>query len=143
MTSPFPHLFAPLEIRSLRLRNRINLAPMVTNYATNRGDVTDRLLAYYAARAHGGAGLITVEATVVSPNGRSFHHNLCVYDDAYVPGLRALAGAVHEGGAKISVELYHAGRRTSAAVARSQPVGPSAVPPKGGEVPREHSLAEI
>ncbi|MHB1005367.1 MAG: FAD-dependent oxidoreductase [Chloroflexota bacterium] len=139
----FPHLFQPLDLRGLRLRNRINMAPMVTNYGTSRGEVTDRLIAYYAARAHGGAGLITLEATVVSPNGRSFTHNVCIYDDAFVPGLTALAEAVHAGGAKLATELYHAGRRTSTAVARSQPVGPSAVPPKGGETPRELSRAEI
>ena len=55
-------LFSPLEIRGMKLRNRINMAPMVTNYATIRGEVTDRLITYYATRSHGGAGLITVEA---------------------------------------------------------------------------------
>ncbi len=136
-------LFTPLELRGMTLRNRINMAPMVTNYATSRGEVTERLIAYYAARARGGAGLITVEATAVSPNGRSFVNNLCVYDDLHVPGLRALAAAVHAGGAKISLELYHAGRRSATAIIRSQPVGPSAVPAKGSEVPRELTLAEI
>ena len=136
-------LFSPLEIRGMRLRNRINMAPMVTNYATIRGEVTDRLITYYAARSHGGAGLITVEATVVSANGRSFTHNLCIYDDSHIPGLRRLTDAVHEGGAKITVEIYHAGRRTNSAIARSHPVAPSAVPAKGGEVPWELSIGDI
>ena len=143
MATELKLLFAPLALRGMRLRNRINMAPMVTNYATSRGEATDRLIAYYATRARGGAGLITVEATVVSPNGRSFTHNLCIYDDLYVPGLRSLVDAVHAEGARIAIELYHAGRRTSAAIARSQPVGPSAVPPRGGEVPRELTLSEI
>ncbi len=143
MSEKYPHLFSPLRINGMELRNRINFAPMVSNYATSRGEVTDRLIAYYAARAHGGAGLISVEATVVSANGRSFHHNLCIYDDLYIPGLKRLTEAVHAGGAKVTTEIYHAGRRTSAAVARSQPVAPSALPPKGGETPRELTLAEI
>lgn len=143
MTTPLTHLFTPLTINSLRLRNRINMAPMVTNYATARGEITDRAIAYYAARAHGGAGLITLEATVVSPEGRSFTHNICLHDDLYVPGLRRLADAVHAGGGAISVELYHAGRRTTAAIARYHPVGPSPIPAKGGEVPWELSEADI
>ncbi len=136
-------LFSPLEIRGMKLRNRINMAPMVTNYATIRGEVTDRLIGYYATRSHGGAGLITVEATVVSASGRSFTHNLCIYDDYHTAGLRRLTDAVHEGGAKITVEIYHAGRRTTSAIARSHPVAPSAIPAKGGEVPWELSIGDI
>lgn len=143
MPSEFKRLFTPLDIRGMRLRNRINMAPMVTNYATVQGHATDRLIEYYAARSRGGAGMITVEATVVSHDGRSFVHNLCIYDDAFIPGLRRLTDAVHEGGAKITTELYHAGRRTSALVARTQPIGPSGVPARGGEVPREMTRADI
>lgn len=137
-------LFQPLTIGTLQLRNRLVMPPMVTNYATEDGQVTTRLIDYLVARARGGVGLIVVEASYVRPDGRGFVNQLGVHRDDLVAGLKQLVEAVHGAGAKAAIQLYHAGRQTTSAVAGVQPVAPSPLPdPATKQLPRELSLAEI
>lgn len=140
---PFPRLFEPLDIRGMRLKNRLVMAPMDTNYAAVGGQVNDRLIDYYAARARGGVGMITVEATAVIPEGRGWEHNLGIWDDRMVPGLRRLAAAIQAGGARAAIEIFHAGRRAIGAIIGAQPVAPSPLRARNSEVPRELSMEEI
>lgn len=138
------HLFQPIKIRNLEIKNRVMMAPMVTSYAAEDGAVTQRLIDYLVARAWGGVGLIEVEAAYVRPDGRGFYNELGIYKDELIPGLRELTELVHEGKAKISIQLFHAGRQTSAAVAGVQPIAPSPLPdPSSGELPRELPVEEI
>ena len=65
-------LFEPGQIGTMEVRNRIVCPPMVRNWATTDGLVTDRLINNYAAIARGGVGMIVVEASYTHPNGRSF-----------------------------------------------------------------------
>ncbi len=137
-------LFQPIKIRGMDVKNRIVMAPMVTDYATADGAVTQRLIDYHVARAWGGVGLIEVEASYVRPDGRGFYNELGIHKDELIPGLRELATLVHEGHAKIAIQLFHAGRQTSSAVTGTQPVAPSPLAdPVTKEIPRELSLAEI
>ncbi len=137
-------LFQPFRIRGMELKNRIVMAPMVTNYATQDGAVTQRLIDYLVARAWGGVGLITAEATYVRADGRGFSYQLGIHRDDLVPGLRQLTQLVHEGHAKISVQLFHAGRQTGRRITGMQPVAPSPLAdPSSGELPRELSVQEI
>lgn len=119
------------------------MAPMATMYAAFGGQVTPRLLSYYAARARGGVGLVTVEAAAVSPEGKGWDNNLCIYEDKFLPGLAQLAEAIKQGGAKAAIEIFHAGRRAHSKVIGQQPVAPSPIPCTNGEVPKELNLAEI
>lgn len=143
MDHQFKLLFTPIKIGTMELKNRLVMPPMVTNYATIGGAVTDRLITHYATRATGGVGLIDVEATAIDPRGKLSSYNLCLHDDAMIPGLRGLAEAIHQGGAKAAIEIAHAGRQTSKAIVGVQPVAPSAIPYGGGEVPRELGVGEI
>ena len=94
-------LFEPLSIGEMRLRNRIVMAPVVTNLASSDGRVTEQVLAFYEERAKGGAGLIIVEATCVdSPIGRGSRNQLIIDDDSFIPGLSNLAGVIKKQGAK-------------------------------------------
>lgn len=136
-------LFAPGTIGTMSVRNRIHMPPMGTNYATWTGAVTDRLIAYHAERARGGVGLITVEYSYVHPTGRISYYALGVHDDALIPGLRRLTSAIHAEGAKVSIQIAHAGRRGKSAITGVQPMAPSPIPCIGGEVPRELSPAEM
>ena len=97
----------PARMGRLELRNRIVFPAMVTNYCSTRGEVTDRLVAYHQERAKGGAGLLITEATYISPDGKSFPHQLGIDDDGLLPGLRRLVESVHAAGFD-AVEL-HAG----------------------------------
>ncbi len=142
-STPFPLLFSPIAIKRLVLKNRVVMPPMCTSFATIGGAVTDRLIGYYSARARGGAGLINVEFTYVHPAGKVFEHMLGIYEDRLVPGLRRLTDSVRREGAKIFIQISHAGRRAHSDVIGCWPVAPSPIPRLNGETPRELSLPEV
>ncbi len=138
------HLFQPITIRGMELKNRVMMAPMVTNYANEDGSVSQRLIDYHVARAWGGVGLIDVEAAYVREDGRGFSHQVGIHRDELIPGLRQLTNLVHEGKAKICLQIFHAGRQTSSLVTGSQPVAPSPLAePSTGVLPRELTIKEI
>jgi len=144
MQQQYPAVFSPLTIKNLTLKNRIVLPPMATWYATSFGEVTERLISYQRERAAGGVGLNIVEFTVVEPHGKLDTHMLGAYDDVQVPGLRALAQAVHEAGGKIALQLSHAGRRARSANNGGQrPWAPSPIAELGGEIPIEITASQI
>lgn len=140
----FSHLMASGKIGCLELRNRIIMPPMGTNYADANGFVSERLTRYYQCRAEGGAGLIIVEVAAVAPEGRAISNQVGIWADKFIPGLRHLASAVKEYGARVAIQLHHAGRQTTSRICGSQPVAPSGLPcPVCQETPRELSTGEI
>ncbi|MDI3500957.1 MAG: hypothetical protein PWP22_728 [Thermoanaerobacter sp.] len=140
----FEKLLEPIQIGPMKLRNRIVMPPMVTNYAAADGAVTERFKAYHQARAKGGVGLIIVEATYVHPSGKGFQNQVGIYKDELISGLRELTETVHKYGAKIAVQLYHAGRQTTSKVTGMKVVAPSPIPcPVKQEMPKELSVDEI
>lgn len=136
-------LFAPFSVGPLRLRNRIVMSPMLTCYATRSGEVTDRMCAYYAERARGDVGLVAVEYATVVPRSNNYLHHLGAGDDRFIPGLRRLVRAVHEGGAPVALQLGRAGRRASARISGVQAVAPSALAGLGSDMLCELSVPEI
>ena len=106
----FERLFQPLQLGGLTLPNRVVMTPVKLGYATKRGEVTDRHIAFYVRRAEGGAGLIITEPMVIWPNGREIPTQLGIYDDGLLPGLRRLTDAVHAAGGRIFAHINHAGR---------------------------------
>jgi 2,4-dienoyl-CoA reductase-like NADH-dependent reductase (Old Yellow Enzyme family) len=102
----FNALFQPISIGSMRVKNRLVMAPMVTNYCEHDGAVTDRFKAYFRARAKGGVGFIIAEATYVHPSGKGFPNELGVYKDELIPGLKELVDEIHQYGAKVALQLY-------------------------------------
>ncbi len=140
MTDP---LFQPITINGLQVKNRIFMPAMHLNMARNYA-VTDRLTAFYAERARGGAGLITVGyATVDEFSGNP--GNIGAHRDEFVPGLARLATAIRDNGARSSVQLNHAGRYNhSLFLGGKKPVAPSAVASRlTKETPRELTIDEI
>ena len=142
-----PHLFSPLSLRGLTLRNRIVLSPMCMYTAGYDGLVTDWHLAHYTARATGGAGLLIVEATAVEPRGRISQHDLGLWDDAQIEPLARMARLVQAEGAAIGVQLAHAGRKAWSAdkgYGPEQAVAPSSLPfDEDWRVPHALAPAEI
>lgn len=138
----FRHLFQPIEIGGMSLRNRIAM-PCINHSYSPDGMVNERLIAYYAERARGGVGMITVGGCAVHELGRSFQV-MCIYDDKFNQGLSKLTAAVHEHGAKIVAQLYHAGGYAKSKEIGGQPLAPSAVASKyTRETPREMSREDI
>jgi len=140
----FPHLFSPLAIKSLKLKNRFVMSPMETKQANPDGSVSDGVVAYYRRRAMGGVGLIMVEASYVHPTGKGFPTQIGIDRDELIPGLSRIPEAVHPFGTKVAVQLIHHGRQTESQVLGGvQPVSASPLPYVGGEVPRALEEAEI
>lgn len=105
----YPHLLAPGRIGSMELRNRLVMSPMETMYGTPDGLPSDRTVAYFAARAAGGVGLITVGATGIDHLHPETPGGLHLGTDGSVEAHRRLVDAVHEHGAKIQPQVVHAG----------------------------------
>ncbi|UCD68687.1 MAG: NADH oxidase [Betaproteobacteria bacterium] len=122
------HLFTPGKIGPLTLKNRVIMASMTTRTADEAGFVTDDSIAYYTARARGGVGLITVEMAAPERAGKHRHFELGICDDKFVPGLRKLADAIHEVGAKAGIQLGHGGGHTRVDICGETPIAPSAIP---------------
>ncbi len=140
----YPKLFEPGLIGRILVKNRIVLPPCTTNYAGPTGEVTDRLISYYAERARGGAGLLIIENTQVKyPEGKNVSCQLRLDNDKYIPGYRELADAIHLYGARVFQQIHHAGRQVHNTEG-VQPVAPSAIPDGFLQIPvRELEPAEI
>lgn len=106
---PFGSLLAPGRIGTMAVRNRIVMSPMETMYGTPEGLPSDRTIAYFAARAAGGVGLITVGATGIDPLHPETPGGLQIGTDDAVGAHRRLVDAVHEHGARIQPQIVHAG----------------------------------
>ncbi|MEW6667973.1 MAG: NADH:flavin oxidoreductase [Thermodesulfobacteriota bacterium] len=98
------------RINGLRLRNRIVLPPLTTNYGSPQGKVTAEILRFYEERA-GDVGLVIVEATAVRPDGRIVPCSLGLWEEGQVEGMAALAGVIRARGAAAVVQINHAGAR--------------------------------
>jgi len=147
----FEKLLSPIKIGELELKNRMIMAPMVTNYCTREGFVTQRLKDYYEERAKGGVALIIVEASTISyPFGLSTAKQVGIYDDRQIPGLKELVEVVHKHGCKVAFQLHHAGHRSTRYITGHQPVSASEIQTKGkwskwigGEPPRALTTSEV
>ena len=145
MKSNYRHIFEPLTIRRMTMKNRIMMTPMGTNYGEQSGEMSFLHINYYEQRAKGGTGLIMVEnASVDSPEGSNGTTQLRIDHDNYIPRLFKLTETVHKHGACIGIQINHAGASAQSARTNMQPVSSSDVPSKaGGEIPRSLSKEEI
>jgi 2,4-dienoyl-CoA reductase-like NADH-dependent reductase (Old Yellow Enzyme family) len=140
----YPLLFTPAQIAGLELRNRLVMAPTAINFALPDGTPSGRQIDYYRMRAEGGVGLVIVEATFVRDDGRSFPASLGLAHDSQVSGFRRLTQAIREAGARVGIQLVHAGRRADPQVTGIQPLAPSPLPcPVRQVIPRELKEGEI
>jgi 2,4-dienoyl-CoA reductase-like NADH-dependent reductase (Old Yellow Enzyme family) len=117
---------------------------MATNYASTKGEVTEKLLKHYSDRSSD-LGLLIVEHSNVAPQGRSGMNQLGAYSDDLIPGLTKLVEVAHEKSTPIAIQLNHCGGTSISEVTGTQPVAPSPLvhPHKGMEAPRQLSIAEI
>jgi 2,4-dienoyl-CoA reductase-like NADH-dependent reductase (Old Yellow Enzyme family) len=109
------HLFSPYTLGALTLPNRIAVSPMC-QYSSTDGFATDWHLVHLGSRAVGGAGLVMVEATAVTPEGRITPGDLGLWKDAHIAKLKQISDFAHSQGAYIGIQLAHAGRKASMSV---------------------------
>ena len=145
MKNKYPHIFEPITVRRMTVKNRIVMTPMGTNYGEQNGEMSFLHINYYEQRAKGGTGLIIVEnASVDSPQGSNGTTQLRIDLDNYIPRLFKLCESVHKHGACIAIQLNHAGASAMSSRIGMQPVSASDVPSKaGGEIPRPLEKDEI
>src|SRR5262245_25192707 len=105
-------LLSPLTVRRVALRNRIAMSPMC-QYIARDGFADDWHLVHLGSRAAGGAALVMVEATAVTPEGRITPGDLGLWDDPHAEPLARIARFVHSQGAAFGIQLAHAGRKAS------------------------------
>jgi len=120
----FEHLFSPLTLNGMTLKNRAVMPPMATGYGNADSTVSERLLAYLERRAQGGTGLIITEVCAVDPRGKGFPNEIGVWKDDFIPALSRIPAALHRHGAKAALQLHHAGRETFEAVLGKNPKRP-------------------
>lgn len=132
-------MLTPYQIKSVTIPNRIVLPPMCQYSATEDGKTTDWHTIHYGARAVGGVGLIIVEATAVEARGRLSGHDLGLWEDSQISGLRDLVAGCKKHGAVMAIQLAHAGRKAWG----NELVAPSALPFPEREVPHALTIAEI
>ena len=148
-------LFSPLKLRELTFRNRIFVSPMC-QYSSIDGMPNDWHLVHLGSRAVGGAGLVMVEATAVSPEGRISPDDSGIWSDAHAGAFLPIARFIRERGAVAGIQLAHAGRKASTDRPWTgggplgpekrgwQPVAPSPLPfTPEHPVPREAAPADL
>jgi len=133
------HLLTPFQLRSVVFPNRIGVSPMC-EYSSEDGFANDWHLVHLGARAQGGAGLVMVEASAITPEGRISIGDLGIWKDEHVEKLAQIVRFIHSQGARAGIQLAHAGRKGSMTVpfggerlltpeqGRWQTVAPSAIP---------------
>lgn len=140
----FPTMFSPIQIGGVTVPNRFVVPPMANNFSDPDGCLSQRSLAYYAARARGGFGLITIESAVVYEQAKGGPRKACLFADHTIDSFRRVAEACHSYGAKVSVQLQHAGPEGSSALTGHPLKAASPVPAAcGREIPREMPRDEV
>lgn len=136
-------LFEPIRLGQVQIRNRVVMTGHGTGMAKNFLP-SDAHVAYYRERAMGGSGLIGMAFPQIHPTSQDVPGEPHAYDPACVPGLRRIADAVHEYGAKIVMQLGHGGRQGSSTFTGQALWGPSNIPcPFNLEMPKEMELEDI
>jgi 2,4-dienoyl-CoA reductase (NADPH2) len=132
----YRHLLSSGRIGALDLRNRIVMSPMGTNLAEGDGRVGERITRFYEERAAGGVGLIIMGVGAIAyPAGACMPGQVGISDDKFIAGLKKLTQGVHAHGAKIAIQLQHAGRMATQDVAAGRPLWvPSALPVQTGDL---------
>lgn len=101
-------LFEPISIGPVSLANRVVMTAMHLNY-TPYGEMNDRFINFYKARALGGTGLIVIGGAEIDDEASGVDLMLSIKDDRFIPGLRRFTDALHAAGGKVAVQLYMAG----------------------------------
>jgi 2,4-dienoyl-CoA reductase-like NADH-dependent reductase (Old Yellow Enzyme family) len=134
--SRFPHLFSPFELGPLKLKNRIGLAPMTRTSANADGTANDQMRAYYAKFARGGFSLLISEGVYPDEaHSQGYLNQPGIANAAHIASWKEITEAVHQAGSTIICQLMHAGALVQGNRYKSQAIAPSAVIPRGEQLP--------
>ncbi|WP_047154979.1 NADPH dehydrogenase NamA [Aneurinibacillus tyrosinisolvens] len=134
-------LFSPYTIKDVTFKNRIVMSPMCMNSSTNQdGKITKWHILHYGNRAVGQVGLIMLEGTAVSAEGRITYEDLGIWNDEHVEGLKQLVDIIHEQGSKVGIQLAHAGRKSQL---NEMSIAPSVIAFERMKEPKEMTEEDI
>lgn len=138
-------LNSPLKVNDLELNNRLVMPPMATSKATAEGKITEQICNYYQEKSLGGyIGLIIIEHSYISLEGKASKGQISIADDHDINGLRKLTEIIHENKTKVIAQINHAGGAAKSEITSKNVYGASAFPmPRTGLVPLELSLSDI
>lgn len=141
------HVFSPIIIAGKEIRNRTAVPAMVMNLCNEDGTCTERFTAYHEEKARGGFGLIITEDFAVCPQGKGFRYLPGLWEDRQIEGFKEFTKRIHDQGAVIVAQIYHAGRQTHKAIIGQAPEAPSAIPcpfsPLPEDMPEELTVERI
>ena len=124
-----PLLASPASIGALELKNRMIMAAMGSNFASEDGHTTDQLISYYEERARGGIGLIILETSAITwPAGASMPNMIGFSKDEFIPNLQVLTQRIHQHGSKIAAQLNHSGKIAQEDVIAGRPIPVPSIP---------------
>lgn len=140
----FNAMFQPIQIGPMTVKNRFVVPPMGNNFANTDGTMSDQSAAYYAARAKGQFGLITIEATVVHKGAKGGPRKPCLYDDSSIDSFKKVIDACHAEGAKVSIQLQNAGPEGNAKNAGAPIQAATAIQSADGrDIPKEVTTEDV
>ncbi|MCL1892687.1 MAG: NADH:flavin oxidoreductase [Holophagaceae bacterium] len=133
----------PIQIKSLQLKNRIVMAPIVTGLAIDNR-VTEACIRWYEAPVRAGVALVVLEASAVDSMGLIVPNQFGIWDDSFIAGLKQLVDSIHRNGAKVIIQLVHSGGRAWRAEGdNTLRLSPSGVCLMSGPDSKEMNEAEI
>lgn len=142
----YKHIFKPLTVKQMTIKNRIIMPPMGTNYGGQNGEFEEDHIQYYEQRAKGGTGLIIIEnACVDYPLGSNGTTQIRINHDRFIPALYRLTERLHRYGTCVAIQINHAGASAvPQRIGGLTPVSSSDIPSKtGGATPRPLTVEEI
>lgn len=140
----FDNMFSPIKIGNMEVKNRFVVPPMGNNFANTDGTMSEQSVAYYGARAKGGFGLITIEATVVHEDAKGGPRKPCLYNDSTIESFKKVMDACHAEGAKVSIQLQNAGPDGNAKNAGAPIEAATAIASKcGKDIPEAVPTAKV
>ena len=132
----YAHLLSPGRIGRLKLRNRVLMTPMGSSLGDGDGICGERIQAYYAERARGGVGLQIMGSVAIAwPVSGVIPRQAAISDDRHIPGIAALASAVHRHGGLLALQLHFGGLMSMMDINAGRPVWTPSIPqPKSGDM---------
>ena len=137
---------SPINIGDNEVKNRIVYPPLSTNWANLDGTANTYVLDYYDRLSLGGTGMVVVEGTCISPEGKGSTNNLCLYEDRHIMGLKDISNILKKNGTFSSIQLLHAGGQANQKHIGCETVAPSKYHCNDPDFPyssRELTLEEI